>query len=85
MSQMELIFYTQKSLTSRAAATLTATTKLPTSLSAAPPAPRGPANLPDKLIATGVHSQRRSRSFYYEYKAVVQAPVDNSVCQTSSQ
>lgn len=84
MSQMESIFYSQKSLTNRAAATLTAKTRLPTSLSAAPSAPRGPANLPDKLIATGVHSQRRSSSFYYEYKAVVQALVDNSVCQTSS-
>lgn len=50
-----------------AKATLTTVTKLPDCA----PARRGPANLPDKLIATRVHPQSLSRRFNYEYKAVV--------------
>lgn len=57
-------------LTSGAKATLTTVTKL-SNFSAAPSARRGPANLPDKLIATRVHPQSLSRRFNYEYKAVV--------------
>lgn len=38
---------------------------------AAPLARRGPANLPDKLIAARVHPQSWSRRFNYEYKAAL--------------
>lgn len=69
-SRAESILDSQKAaewLTSGAKATLTTVTKLPDFASAR----RGPANLPDKLIATRVHPQSLSRRFNYEYKAVV--------------